>query len=104
MEAKEETVLSSLSLRCRFCSSLLLLFHKSLFRNPNFHHEDMSIKMLEYMIDDNHLDYDQDDRKFLTDVIRGVKGPTAQKYADRLRKRGNEEVRRERESSREIGN
>lgn len=44
-------------------------------RNPNFHHEDMSIKMLNYMIDDNNLEYDKSERNFLADVIRGFKNP-----------------------------
>lgn len=35
--------------------------------------------MLNYMIDDNYLDYEEEDRKFLTDVIRGFKGQGQQK-------------------------
>lgn len=38
-----------------------------------YHHEDMSLKMIEYMIDDNNIDIEQDDVRFIQQLIVGAK-------------------------------
>lgn len=39
----------------------------------NYHHEDMSLKMIEYMVDDNHIDLEKDDMRFIQELIVGAK-------------------------------
>ena len=37
----------------------------------NWHHEDMSKKMLDHMIDDNNIDFEKEDINFIKDLIGG---------------------------------
>jgi hypothetical protein len=38
-----------------------------------YHHEDMSLRMIEYMVDDNGLDLERDDVRFIQQLIVGAK-------------------------------
>jgi HD superfamily phosphohydrolase len=42
----------------------------------NWHHETMSQNMLEYLIDDNHLDFEREDINYIKDLIK----PSRYKY------------------------
>ncbi|KAG2521862.1 hypothetical protein BBO99_00004170 [Phytophthora kernoviae] len=39
----------------------------------SYHHEDMSLRMIEYMVDDNNIDMERDDIKFIQQLIVGAK-------------------------------
>jgi hypothetical protein len=41
----------------------------------DWHHEDMSVKMLRYLVDDNHLEYDPAELAFVGDLIHGTPPP-----------------------------
>lgn len=45
---------------------------KGISKEHQFHHENMSNQILEYMVDDNGLDYDADEISFMQDLIKGV--------------------------------
>ncbi|KAE9006428.1 Deoxynucleoside triphosphate triphosphohydrolase [Phytophthora rubi] len=40
---------------------------------PTYHHEDMSLRMIEYMVDDNNIDMERDDVRFIQQLIVGAK-------------------------------
>ncbi|KAH7459390.1 Deoxynucleoside triphosphate triphosphohydrolase SAMHD1-like protein [Phytophthora ramorum] len=40
---------------------------------PAYHHEDMSLRMIEYMVDDNNIDLERDDVRFIQQLIVGAK-------------------------------
>lgn len=40
-------------------------------QNPNFHHEDMSLKIVDYMVDANSIDIDREDVRFIQSLISG---------------------------------
>ncbi|KAL3657056.1 hypothetical protein V7S43_018103 [Phytophthora oleae] len=40
---------------------------------PPYHHEDMSLRMIEYMVDDNNIDLERDDVRFIQQLIVGAK-------------------------------
>lgn len=40
---------------------------------PTYHHEDMSLRMIEYMVDDNNIDLERDDVRFIQQLIVGAK-------------------------------
>eukprot|EP01132_Coremiostelium_polycephalum_P000993 gene993-1259_t len=46
----------------------------------DFHHEEMSIKMLNWIVDENGLDYSTDDMKFIGSLIRGKPQTTERKF------------------------
>lgn len=39
----------------------------------SYHHEDMSLKMIDYMVDENQIDLDRSDVRFIQEVIVGAK-------------------------------
>ena len=41
-------------------------------KKRDFHHEDMSVKVFEYMIDDNGIDLEREDITFVSELISGV--------------------------------
>ncbi|KAG1707067.1 hypothetical protein DVH05_026263 [Phytophthora capsici] len=40
---------------------------------PTYHHEEMSLRMIEYMVDDNNIDLERDDVRFIQQLIVGAK-------------------------------
>jgi HD superfamily phosphohydrolase len=40
---------------------------------PTYHHEDMSLRMIDYMVDDNNIDLERDDVRFIQQLIVGAK-------------------------------
>ncbi len=50
-----------------FIDLLLLTLRPS----HNWNHEDMSLKMIEYLVEDNQLDYEKDEIRFIQDLIEG---------------------------------
>ncbi|KAF1316280.1 Deoxynucleoside triphosphate triphosphohydrolase, partial [Globisporangium splendens] len=48
----------------------------------NYHHEDMSLKMIEYMVDENNIDIEKDDLRFIQELIVGAKDHHMQKRMD----------------------
>jgi len=39
----------------------------------SYNHEEMSLKMFDYLVDDNHIDIDRQDIKFVQEIITGAK-------------------------------
>lgn len=38
-----------------------------------YHHEDMSLRMIEYMVDENNIEIERDDMHFIQQIIVGAK-------------------------------
>ncbi len=41
--------------------------------NVSYHHEEMSLKMIDLLIDENYIDLDQQDIQFIKEIIIGAK-------------------------------
>jgi HD superfamily phosphohydrolase len=41
--------------------------------NSSYNHEEMSLRMLEYLVDENNIDMEKDDIRFIQKVIVGAK-------------------------------
>lgn len=41
--------------------------------NASYHHEDMSLRMIEYMVDDNDVPLERGDVRFIQQLIVGAK-------------------------------
>lgn len=39
----------------------------------SYHHEDMSLRMIEYMVDENNIEIEHDDMRFIQQIIVGAK-------------------------------
>lgn len=39
----------------------------------SYHHEDMSLRMIEYMVDENNIEIERDDMRFIQQIIVGAK-------------------------------
>lgn len=50
------------------------------FPTLNFRHEDMSLKMLDYLIDDNGINIDDDERKLIKSLITGDRSGSERKW------------------------
>ncbi|CAH0477595.1 unnamed protein product [Peronospora belbahrii] len=55
---------------------------------PLYHHEDMSVRMIEYMVDDNNIDLERDDMRFIQQLIVEAKELKVRHQGSRIDSRG----------------
>ncbi|RHY32169.1 hypothetical protein DYB32_002797 [Aphanomyces invadans] len=71
--AKDVELLVRCTLCCGIKYLLMLLSTERGRSRSSYSHEDMSLRMLEYLVDDNHIDMDKYDVRFVQQIVQGAK-------------------------------